>query len=416
MQGSRVKEKTGIPKTPGEELHIRIGALQSVMALDDIDGALIVHNTNLFYFTGTVQQSYLFIPREGAPLFCVKKNLDRALLESELENIISVSGTGDLQKILADHGHTRINRLGMELDVLPVNHYLRYLDAIKPGEMVDIWPSVQKIRSVKSEYELDLMREVAVLSDFMVRTGRRRLREGITEIELAAAVEAAARVKGHQGFVRMRSFNQEIYWGHLISGSDAAYPAFIDSPTGGRGLSHAFPQGAGWRPVRRHEPVIFDLLACMYGYYVDQTRTLAIGPLPVKLESAYNAAVEIESELENMIQPGIAVETLHAKARHIAGMRGLDEHFMGHGKTRVGFCGHGIGLELDEFPVIMKGEKAILQPGMVLVLEPKFHFPGAGVVGVEDTFVVTDHGSQKLTHATYEVDVTVQHGLKKKKN
>jgi len=411
-----VKEKAGIPKTPKEELYRRIGALQSGMASDEVDGALIVHNTNLFYFTGTVQQSYLFIPREGDPLFFVKKNRDRALVESALKNIIPVSGTGDLPKLLADHGHTRINRLGMELDVLPVNHYFRYLDAIKPVEMVDIWPSVQKIRSVKSEYELNLMREVAVLSDFMVKTGRRNLREGVTEIKLAAVVEAAARARGHQGFVRMRSFNQEIYWGHLISGPDAAYSAFIDSPTGGHGLSHAFPQGAGWRTVRRHEPVIFDLLACMYGYYVDQTRTLAIGPLPEKLEKAYNVAVEIESELENMIQPEITVEALYAKARHIAGMRGLDEHFMGHGKTRVGFCGHGIGLELDEFPVIMRGEKTTLQPGMVLALEPKFHFPGAGVVGVEDTFVVTDHGSQKLTHATYEIDVTTQHGLRKKKN
>jgi Xaa-Pro dipeptidase len=411
-----VKEKTGIPKTPGEELYRRIGALQSVMASVDVDSALIVHNTNLFYFTGTVQQSYLFIPCEGAPIFFVRKNRDRALLESELKNIVPVSGMGELRKLLADNGYTRIRRLGMELDVLPVNNYFRYLDAIKPEKIIDIWPSVQRIRSVKSEYELNLMREVAVLSDFMVRMGRRRLREGITEIELAAAVEAAARTRGHQGFVRMRSFNQEIYWGHLLSGPDAAYPAFIDSPTGGYGLSHAFPQGAGWRAVKRNEPVIFDLLACMYGYYVDQTRTLAVGSLPDKLEKAHNVALEIEKALEDMIKPGTAVETLYEKARQIAGKRGLDEHFMGYGKTRAGFCGHGIGLELDEFPVITKGEKTIIQPGMVLVLEPKFHFSGRGVVGVEDTFVVTDRGSQKLTHTTYAVDVTAQHGLRRKKS
>jgi Xaa-Pro dipeptidase len=401
-----VTEKGRMPRTPKEELYRRIGALQSGMAKEEIDGALIVHNTNLFYFAGTIQPGYLFIFREGEPLFFVKKNRDRALLESGLNHIIPVSGTGDLPGLLADHGYTRINKLGMELDVLPVNHYFRYVDTIQPAEMADIWPSVQKIRVIKSEYEVNLIRDVALLSDFMVKAGRRNLREGITEIELAAVVEAEARARGHQGFVRMRSFNQETYWGHLISGPDAAYPAFIESPTGGYGLSNAFPQGAGWRSIREHEPVIFDLLACMYGYYVDQTRTLALGPLPDKLQSAYEVALEIERELEDMMQPGTSVEDLFLKARNIAGTRGLEEHFMGYGKSRVGFCGHGIGLELDEFPVIMKGEKAVLSPGMILVVEPKFHFPETGVVGVEDTFVVTNDGSQKLTNASYIVDVT----------
>jgi Xaa-Pro dipeptidase len=395
-----------MPKTPKEELYRRIRSLQAGMAKEEIDGALIVHNANLFYFTGTVQQAYLFIPQEGEPLFFVKKNQARALLESELRHIIPVSSAGDLPQLLADHGYARIKKLGMELDVLPVNHYFRYFDTIKPMEMADIWPFVQKIRAVKSGYELTLIKDVAVLSDFMVETGRRHLRKGITEIELAATIEAAARARGHQGFVRMRSFNQEIYWGHLISGPDAAYPAFIESPTGGYGLSNAFPQGSGWRSIGRHEPVLFDFCAGMYGYYVDQTRIMSLGSLPEKLENAYNVALEIERALEEMMRPGIPVDTLFAKAQRIAGTRGLDEHFMGCGKQRVAFCGHGIGLELDEFPVIMKGEKSLLRPGMVLALEPKFHFPEAGVVGVEDTYVVMDKGSKRLTNADYALDVT----------
>jgi Xaa-Pro aminopeptidase len=250
------------------------------------------------------------------------------------------------------------------------------------------------------------MKEVASLSDFMVTTCRNNLKEGLMDIELAATVEAAARTRGHQGYVRTRAFNQEVYWGHLISGPDAADLNFVDSTTGGHGLSNAFPQGSGWRTIRRQEPVIFDLLASMYGYCVDQTRTLSLGPLPNKLDDAYKVSLEIHDRLGKMIQPGIAVGELFSEAQRMAESHHLGEHFLGYGNRRLGFCGHGIGVELDEYPVISKGGKVLLASGMVIAIEPKFNFPGEGVVGVEDTFVVTDKGSQRLTNASYVVDVT----------
>lgn len=393
-------------KTPKEELYRRVTALQRRMETGEIDGALIVQNADLFYFTGTVPQAYLFIPPSGGPLFFVRRNADRIRNESELDIIIPIGGLRELPELLAAHGYSRIKRLGMELDVLPVNLYFRYLDIMKPAEIIDIWPSIQSVRAVKSDYELGLMKEVAGLSDFMVATCRNNLGEGITDLELAATIEAAARAQGHQGFVRTRAFNQEVYWGHLISGPDAADLNFVDSTTGGYGLSNAFPQGSGWRTIGRQEPVIFDFLASMYGYCVDQTRTLSLGPLPHKLDNAYKVALEIHYKLGKMIQSGVSVGELFSEAQRMAESHHLGEHFLGHGNRRLGFCGHGIGLELDEFPVIAKGGKVLLASGMVIALEPKFNFPGEGVVGIEDTFVVTDKGNQRLTNASYVVDVT----------
>ncbi len=393
-------------KTPKEELSRRIRALQRSMESGDIDGALIVQNADLFYFTGTVPQGYLFVPPLGEPLFLVRKNADSIRNESDLDNIIPIGGLRELPGLLAQHGYSQIKRLGMELDVLPVGLYFRYLDIMKPAEIVDIWPSIQAVRAVKSEYEIGLMKEVASLSDFMVATCRNNLKEGLTDIELASAVEAAARTRGHQGYVRTRAFNQEVYWGHLISGPDAADLNFVESTTGGHGLSNAFPQGSGWRTIRRQEPVIFDLLAVIHGYGVDQTRTLSLGPLPNKLDDAYKVSLNIHYELGKMIQPGVSVGDLFSKAQSMAESFSLGEHFLGYGNRRLGFCGHGIGLELDEYPVIAKGGKALLASGMVIAIEPKFNFPGEGVVGVEDTFVVTDKGSQRLTNASYVVDVT----------
>jgi len=393
-------------KAPKEELNRRIRALQRRMESGEIDGALIVQNADLFYFTGTVPQGHLFVPSSGEPILLVRRIAERIRSESELDNIIPIGGMRELPGMLADLGHPRLKIIGMELDVLPFNIYLRYLDVMKPAEIVDIWPSIQAVRAVKSDYEIGLMKEVASLSDFMVTTCRNNLKEGLTDIELAAMIEAAARTRGHQGFVRTRGFNQEVYWGHLMSGPDAAALNFVESTTGGYGLSNAFPHGAGWRAIKRREPVIFDLLASMYGYCVDQTRTLSIGPLPNKFDDAYKVSSEIHYKLGSMIQPGTSVGELFSEAQRMAESHHLGEYFLGYGNRRLGFCGHGIGVELDEYPVIAKGGKVLLASGMVIAIEPKFNFPGEGVVGVEDTFVVTDKGSQRLTNASYVVDVT----------
>ncbi|MCK9390472.1 MAG: Xaa-Pro peptidase family protein [Syntrophales bacterium] len=388
--------------TPGYELQVRLDKLQTYMAAADVDGALIVENTDLFYFSGALQHSCLFVPREGSPLYFVRRNPERARSDSPLETIIPVKSFQEIPQIMADHGIGRIRKLGMELDVLPVNHYFRWRQTLNPNEIVDIWPAIQKVRMIKSPYETGIIRTAAKLADFMVATARAHLRVGIREVELAAIVEGEARKRGHQGLVRTRGFNQEVYWGHLLSGPEAASLTFVDSPTGGMGLSSASPQGSGFRKIGRLEPVIMDLVGAVDGYIVDQTRTFFIGYPPKILARAYEAAIEIEDALAAAIRPGVPAGDLFRKAQQMAADFDLAEHFMGYGTKRAEFCGHGIGLELDEAPVIATAEETPLAAGMVLALEPKFSFPDLGVVGVEDTFLVTDTGVEKLTGASYE--------------
>ena len=389
-------------KTPGSELHARLEKLRTQMATADVDGALIVENIDLFYFTGALQHSCLFVPREGSPLYFVRRNPERARSDSALETIIPVKSFQEIPQIMADHGIGRIRRLGMELDVLPVNHYFRWRQTLKPDEIVDIWPAIQKVRMIKSPYETGIIRRAAKLADFMVATARANLRVGIREVELAAIVEGEARKRGHQGLVRTRGFNQEVYWGHLLSGPEAASLTFVDSPTGGMGLSPASPQGSGFRKIGRLEPVIMDLVGTVDGYIVDQTRTFFIGYPPKILIRAYEAAIEIEDALAAAIRPGVTAADIFRLAQQMAEDLDLAEYFMGYDNQRAGFCGHGTGLELDEAPVISAADNTPLAAGMVLALEPKFSFPDLGVVGVEDTFLVTDTGVEKLTGADYE--------------
>jgi Xaa-Pro dipeptidase len=393
-------------RTPKEELANRIRALQERMASEDIGAALIVQNADLLYFAGTVQQSFLFVPVSGGPLLFVRKNPEQARSESTLDPVIPIESARDLPSMLADRGYGRLDRLGMELDVLPVNHYFRLQKLLNPGGIVDIWPAVQAVRLIKSGHEIDLIQEAAALTDYMVGIARSSLRVGMAEVELAGTIESAARAKGHQGMVRMRSFNQEIYWGYLVSGPDSAKPSFIDTTTGGRGVSVAFPSGAGLRTIGRGEPVIFDLVGVVEGYNSDETRTLCIGRLPQTLDRAYQVSLEILRTLETMIRPGVACGDFFSEAERIAARHGLGDQFMGVGKHKAAFCGHGIGIELDEFPVLTKGNGMPLATGMVFTIEPKFVFPGLGSVGVEDNFAVTERGSRRLTKSTYDVDIS----------
>ncbi len=396
--------------TPRAELDQRREKLQKAMMKASMDAALIVQNADMFYFTGTVQQGFFYIPVEGDGYFFVRKNAERTREETPLPQIIPVKAQKDIVDKLSQAGLAIPRTMGMELDVLPVNQYRRYQKAFPETEIVDVWPLIQEIRAVKSDLELDIIRRVAHLSDYMVEVARSQLKEGMTEVELAALVEAAARARGHQGLVRMRAFNQEVYWGHLVSGPEAAELSFMDSPTGGRGVARALPQGSGYRRIGRNDPVVFDLVAGMNGYVVDQTRTLSLGPLNEPLHKAYQAAIKIQEEMGSMMKPGIMARELYHRAVQIASDFELDQHFMGYGANQAGFCGHGIGLELDELPVITPNFAMELVPGMVIALEPKFNFPGIGVVGVEDTFIVTRDGNEKITHSHYHLDVTSSSG------
>lgn len=394
-----------VEKTPRRELERRIGALQEYMASQEIDGSLIAQNADLFYFTGTVPQGWLYIPVSGKPLLFVRKNVGRVVGETELDQVLPARSPKELASLLTDQGYKPPKRLGMELDVLPVSQYIRFETALKPGGVVDISPAVQTLRAVKSDYEIAVIRDAAMLADTMVATARRTLREGMTEVELAAGIEAAARVKGHPGLVRLRAFNAEMYWGPVVSGPDAAEPAFVDTTEGGRGTSLGLPAGAGFRVIRQGDPVIVDMAATLRGYNADITRTLCLGRLTEKHDRAFRVSVEILEAMEGLIRPGVAVGEVFTEAEKIAARNGLKDHFMGYGNEKAGFCGHGIGIELDEIPVFSRNGKGVLEPGIAFALEPKFTFPGEGIVGVEDSYVVTESGIEKLTKSSYAVEI-----------
>ncbi|MDA8234661.1 MAG: Xaa-Pro peptidase family protein [Clostridia bacterium] len=384
-------------RTPATEINQRITKLQEVMQLQGLDGAIIVQNIDLFYYTGTIQNSQLFIPAEGKPVLLVRRVYQRAKEESPLENIQPLTSLKKLPELLAGMGFTGLKKLGFELDVLPYNNVILYQQLFPGVELWDISPAIRNQRAVKSAYEIEILKRAGQIHYEVFRQVPEFLKAGITEVELAGKFEAVARAMGHQGLVRIRGFNQDLTYGCCVSGADAAVAGFFDGPVSGAGLSPAYPNGGGQKRIVRGQPVILDYSGIVDGYIVDQTRIFSVGPVSEKLRRAHREAVEIQEAIVEIAKPGTPCGELYDLAANMAEKCGLADHFQGYKENQVKFVGHGVGLELDEMPVIAKGVKTLLEPGMVFALEPKFVFPGEGVVGIENTFVVTPDGVERLT-------------------
>lgn len=383
--------------TPLHELKLRVEHLQQKLLETGLDGVFIMENTDLFYFTGSMQQGFFFVPAKGAPLYFVRRNYERARMESSWPEIYSLSSLRKLPLSLAAHGFADLQKIGLELDVLPVNNYLRLIKNFPATEFTDVSKIIREIRMLKSAYELEFFREAGRIALDVNRRIPSLLKEGMTELSFSAQLENLHRLAGHQGVLRMRGFNAEMYFGHTYFGENGAFHTFVDSCTGGSGLTPACPQGAGWKTLNRHEPVGVDYAAVYEGYIIDHTRTFSLGALPEDLHRAYEVAVEIQNAVIKRSFPGAPCAELYDLSVEIATARGLGHNFMGFGVEQVKFVGHGIGLEIDELPVIGKGSEYRLAAGMVFALEPKFIFPGRGMVGLENTWHVTAQGPEKLS-------------------
>lgn len=383
--------------TPVDELQGRVSKLQQYLQKKELDGCLIIQKTDLFYFSGTSQQGWLYIPSEGKPLLMIFKEFVRGRAESALEQVVSLISPKKIPQTLAEGGYEQPASLGMELDVLPVNLFNQYQKIFSDAQLTDISLEIRLIRAVKSSYELELIRQAAHYSDQVAAKVVDFLEVGKTEVALAGELEGYARSLGHQGIVRMRLWGSELFYGHLLSGPAAAVPSYLASPTGGAGVSPLIGQGAGFKKIARNETILFDYVFAWMGYISDHTRIFCIGELADDLLEAHDVMLDIQEKTKSLAVPGAVTGEIYEQMIAFAEDRGVSDYFMGAGERKIRFTGHGIGLELDEFPFLAKGQKMALEKGMIIALEPKAIIPGKGVVGIENTHVVTEQGLESLT-------------------
>ena len=382
--------------TPKSEIDDRIKALQSQMG--DIDGALLFQSADVCYFSGTAQDGLIYVPKCGEPVVMMRRSLERAIQESPL----NVRPLRNMRNLKSDLGIPTGATVGLEMDVLPCSFYFRIASALQEAKFVDVSERIRHIRSVKSEFELGLVREAARMLDAGISSVPDYIQEGMKEIDLICRIESVMRAMGHQGSLHFRKFNSIVPLGHVMCGSEAAFPSYLASPTGGRGTSIMFPQGAGFNKIKRNEPIFVDTVGIYNGYIADATRIFTLGRLDSELEDAYDAALEIENAIARELRPGRTGREIFELSEAMGEKLGYKDYLGGPVDNKCGFVGHGVGLELDEYPVIGPLDH-VIQSNMTVAIEPKVIYPDKGVLGVEDTYLTTQNGAERLTSLPQEI-------------
>lgn len=384
-------------KVPLYELNNRMKAFKDQMDLSnpEWDMAVIFSNINLYYFTGTMQDGMLLIPRDEDPTFWVRRSYQRSLDES-LFSVIKPMGS--FREARNDIGSIP-STVYLETEVVPLALYQRFVKHFHFQKFRSLDLQVAAVRSVKSEYELSLMRQSGMIHQHVLEDMLpEMLKEGLSEAQLATELFKVLVDEGHHGLTRFGMFDTEIVVGHVGFGESSLYPTYFDGASGTLGLSPAAPVlGNRNRKLAKGDLVFVDVGCGVDGYNTDKTMTYMFGnPLPSHALEAHMKCVEIQNEIAGMLKPGAIPSRIYRQI-----MDNLDEefleNFMGFGTRKVKFLGHAIGLIIDELPVIAEKFDEPLKEGMVFAIEPKKGIKDVGMVGIENTFIVTPKGGECIT-------------------
>jgi Xaa-Pro dipeptidase len=384
----------------------RIAHLQEILRERGLCGAMLFYSRDILYYTGTAQPAYLVILPGDYMLF-VRRGFafaqrecglasERIAAESRLENIAG--------RMFPGSGAGR--PVGTELDLLTVPHARVLQQALGDRPLVDVSDAILDQRMIKDRMEIEMVRKACRA----VHAGHSRavacLRPGMSELALAAEVEHAHRLAGHEGafFIRVPDFVMSR--GPLASGPNLRRTSGTIYTITGTGMSSAVPAGPSRRIIQEGDLVMVDIPTCVEGYHADQSRTYAAGRAPERAIDLYAGLREVEDHLISHLAPGMTTGEAFELALDRADGLGLGQTFLGfEAQANAHFVGHGVGLEVNEPPMLAKHGKTALAAGMVLAIEMHLMEQGGLVVKLEDTVYLTDAGVEILTISPRELIV-----------
>lgn len=373
------------------EFDLRIAKVREAMKAAGADAMLAAWTSNLFYLTGAVFRGYVYVPADADPVIFMippvtAKSPDvRVIRKPEMI-------PGELNAL----SRTLPRVLAIETDDLAWGEVER-LRAIFPDvRMVNGSEVMRNARMLKTEYEISRMREDGRRQAGVYSMIKHLYAEDMTDLELQIEIERLLRREGCLGYLRVAGRRMELNMGSVIAGPNADVPSPYDFSMGGAGYDPSLPVGASGMLLKTGMTVMIDMNGGFNGYQTDMTRCWAIGDVPELARRAHKCSIDILRDLEKFCVPGVEIGEMYRRAVKLADDAGLRDYFMGHA-AHVAFIGHGVGIELNERPVIMDRNKTRLQDNMTLAIEPKFVIPQTGAVGVENTYVVRPDGLENLT-------------------
>lgn len=373
------------------ELELKWRRIQQAMRQEEADGCLLTMNMNLYYVSGQVFNGYFYLPAEGRPYWFVKR-----LTVPETNQVHVIRKPEQMPELFRDLNLAMPRKLLLEEDELSYNECIRLQHVFRAEATGNASALIRHIRMIKTPWEIEQMRISARRHEAVYREIPACYRPGMRDIELQIEIEKRMRMHGSLGYFRAFGSNMDIFMGSLLAGENAGEPSPFDFALGGKGIHASGPLGANGTLLREGTTVMADMSGNYTAYQTDMTRVFSIGKLPDRAYRVHRVALEIQARMERTAKPGVSCAELYRDALAMAGQEGLKDCFMGT-HLQAKFVGHGVGLEINELPVLTTRSKDILQPGMTFAFEPKFVLAGIGAVGIENTFLVTDSGVEKMT-------------------
>ena len=378
------------------ELNMRVERAQQALQECGADALLVSSNVNLLYMAGQIINGYVYVPVTGQAILFVRrpKGIEGA-------NVSYIRKPEDIPAILAERGVAAPSKLAFEADFMSYSEYTRVAGCFADTELVNGSGILRSLRAVKSEYELDMMRESARKHDMVYAQISEMYHKGMSDVELSAAIESAGRKLGSLGIFRIGGSSMEIFGGSILAGAPSPY----DFALGGAGMHPSLPIGANGTVLEPEMAIMVDMGSNFTGYMTDMSRVFAVEKItnPLALR-AHQVSIDIQNEICKVAKPGVQAKALYELAYSIVEKEGLKEYFMGHNQ-QAGFMGHGVGIEINELPVLAPRSRDILCKGMAFAMEPKFVIPGVGAVGTENTYIVTEDGLERITHFPQEIQI-----------
>jgi Xaa-Pro aminopeptidase len=374
-----------------DDLQIRWTRMQQLLKEQNVDACLITSFVNIYYLTGQIFDGYFYLPNEGEAICFVRKSGTFTFGKT-----VSIRKPEDIPALLKTGNKPLPSSLALETDHLTYNECLRLQTAFNPEKIVNATTLLRRARMIKTPWELGQFRYAARQHSKAYARIPSLFKQGMTDSEFQYEIEKTMRQHGSIGLFRAFGNNMDIFMGSVLTGDNAATPSPCDFALGGAGPHPCLPIGANGSLIKPGQTVMVDMAGNFTAYMTDMTRVYSCGTLPDKAYEAHQASIDMHHWLLENGKPGLSCAAIYNHSLAMADKAGLSAHFMGMAQ-QAKFVGHGVGIEINEWPVLTARSKDVLQAGMMIAYEPKFVLPEIGAAGIENTYLVTDHGIENVT-------------------
>ncbi len=371
------------------------------MEENNIDAAILIYSRDVLYYAGTARPCNLLITKDDSVLF-VRRAYEFVEKETRIKNLVKGESFKLIKEKLDENGIKK-GVMGLELDIIPAKFYLSIKKIFPNFEFVDISPFILEQRLIKDDKEIEYAKKSAEITDKGQSRAREVIREGMTEIELAAEVEAGMRRNKHEGIIFNRRFDANLHYGLISSGKNLDKMTGYANVVTGVGLSKSFPQSASERVIKKGDLIVIDIGGVYRGYHSDNGRTYVVGKIEKKQAEVFDELKVIQQEILDNIHRGLKSSEIYEIALKKANECKYGNFFMGYGENKGNFVGHGVGLEIGEPPYISPYDKTVLRENMTLAIELNTIIPEWGAVKLEDTILIKKDGYEFLTSTEREI-------------